>query len=100
MIYALLGIAAVFCAFIQWGDEIPLPSSSDLNQKEAQHIHNVNKKAEKEKFQRTKLNRHPSGFMTLEEYELLSSPKDRMLEEIEIPQLPTPADMVYVPQPN
>ncbi len=100
MIYALLGIAAVFCAFIQWGDEIPLPNSSDLNQKEAQYIHNVNKKAEKEKFQRTKLNRHPSGFMTLEEYELLSSPKDRMLEEIEIPQLPTPADMVYVPQPN
>ena len=25
MIYALLGIAAAFCAYIQWGDEIPIP---------------------------------------------------------------------------
>ena len=25
MLYALLGIAAAFCAYIQWGDEIPVP---------------------------------------------------------------------------
>ena len=100
MIYALLGIAVAFCAFIQWGDEITMPNFDDVNQKEAKYIHNVNKKAEKEKFERTKLNRHPSGFMTVEEYELLSTPKDRMSEEIEAPKIPTPADMIYVPQPE
>ena len=100
MIYALLAIAAAFCAYIQWGDEIPMPNFDDLNQKEAKYIHNVNKKAEKEKFERTKLNRHPSGFMTVEEYEQLSAPKDRMTEEVEVPKIPTPADMIYVPQPE
>ena len=78
MIYALLGIAAAFCAYIQWGDEIPIPNfDHDINKKEAKYIHEVNKKAEKEKFERAKLNRNPSGYMTVEEYELLSTPKDR-----------------------
>ena len=50
MIYALLGIAAAFCAYIQWGDEIPIPNfDHDINKKEAKYIHEVNKKAEKEK---------------------------------------------------
>ena len=49
MIYALLGIAAAFCAYIQWGDEIPIPNfDHDINKKEAKYIHEVNKKAEKE----------------------------------------------------
>ena len=100
MIYALLGIAAAFCAYIQWGDEIPIPHfDNDMNKKEAKYIHNVNKEAEKEKFQRAKLNRNPSGYMTVEEYELLSTPKDRMTVEVDIPKVPTPADMIYVPQP-
>ena len=101
MVYALLGIVAAFCAFIQWGDEIPLPQiDKDQNKKEAKYIHSVNKKEEKEKYERTKLNRNPTGYMTLEEYELLSVPKDRMTEKVEIPKIPTPADMIYVPQPS
>lgn len=100
MIYALLGIAAAFCAYIQWGDEIPVPHiDKDMTKKEAKYIHNVNKREEKEKFKRAKLERNPSGYMTVEEYELLSAPKDRMTEEIDIPKVPTPADMIYVPQP-
>ena len=99
MIYALLAIAAAFCAYIQWGDEIPIPNFDDLNQKEAKYVHNVNKKAEKEKFKKTLYEKNPSGFMTVEEYEQLSAPKDRMSVEVEIPKIPTPADMVYVPQP-
>lgn len=98
MIYALLGIAAAFCAFIQWGDEIPMPHG-DVNKKEAKYTHNVKKQEEKEKYERTVMNRNPSGYMTVEEYELLSAPKDRMTMEIEVPKTPTPADMVYVPQP-
>ncbi len=98
MIYALLGIAAAFCAFIQWGDEIPMPHG-DVNKKEAKYIHNVNKQEEKEKYEKAKLEKNPSGYMTVEEYEILSAPKDRMTMDIEVPKIPTPADMIYVPQP-
>ena len=101
MLYALLGIAAAFCAFIQWGDEIPVPYVDKTQTKqEAKYIHEVNKRAEKEKYERAKLNRNPSGYMTVEEYENLSIPKDRTTMEIEVPKIPTPADMLYVPQPN
>ena len=100
MLYAVFGVIAAFCAFIQWGDQIPLPQQKDINIKEAKYIHEVNKQKEKEKFERNKYDKHPSGFMTVEEYELVSAPKDRMKEEIEIPKIPTPADMVYVPQPT
>lgn len=100
MIYALLGIAAAFCAYIQWGDEIPIPHiDKDMTKKEAKYVHKVNKKEEKEKFKRAKFERKPSGYMTVEEYELLSVPKDRMTEQIDIPKTPTPADMIYVPKP-
>ena len=98
MIYALLGVAAAFCAFIQWGDEIPMPHA-DYNKKEAKYVLNVKKADEKEKFEKTVINRNPNGYMTVEEYEILSAPKDRMKEKVEAPVIPTPADMVYVPQP-
>lgn len=98
MIYALIGIAAAFCACIQWGDEIPVPHGN-VNKKEAKYEFKVAKQEEKEKFERKKLEKNPSGYMTVEEYNLLSAPKDRMTMEIEIPKNVTPADMVYVPQP-
>ena len=98
MIYALLGAAAAFCAFIQWGDEIPL-QHGDVNKKEAKYIHKVQKQEEKEKYEKKVMDRNPSGYMTIEEYELLSVPKDRMTMEVKVPKIPTPADMVYVPQP-
>lgn len=99
MIYGLLGIVAAFCAYIQWGDEIPLPNM-DFNKKEAKYILNVNKAEEKEKFEKAKLYREPTGYMTIEEYEELSIPKDRMTIDIEIPNEPLPSDMIYVPKPS
>ncbi len=102
MIYALLGIAAAFCAYIQWGDEIPVPFiDKDVNKQEAKYVLNVNKQEEKEKYKKAVLKRRTTtAYMTVEEYEQLSAPKDRMETEIEIPKIPTPADMVYVPQPS
>lgn len=100
MLLVLAGIAAAFCAFIQWGDEIPLPQDKDVNKQEAKYEHKVAKQEEKEKYERAKVNRHPSGYMTVAEYETLSAPKDRMTMEVEIPKQPTPYDMVYVPQPT
>lgn len=99
MIYALLGIAAAFCAFIQWGDELPLPKD-DLNAQNSKYILEVKKQDEKEKFEKNVFHRTASGYMTVEEYEMLSAPKDRMTMEIDVPKVPTPADMVYVPQPS
>ncbi len=99
MIPALMAVAAAFCAWIQWGDEIPLPKA-DYNKQTSKYELNVKKQDEKEKYERAVLNRNPSGYMTVEEYEALSVPKDRMKEEIEIPKIPTPADMLYVPQPS
>ncbi len=98
MIPALIGIAAAFCAWIQWGDEIPLPHQ-DYNKKEAKYELKVKKQDEKEKYEKMVLNRNPSGYMTVEEYEILSAPKDKMKQEIEIPKEPIPSDMLYVPQP-
>lgn len=53
MIYVLLGIAAAFCAYIQWGDEIPVPyAEKDVNKQEAKYILNVNKQEEKDKYKK------------------------------------------------
>lgn len=71
-----------------------------MNKKEAKYIHNVQKQEEKKKYEKKVMDRNPSGYMTIEEYELLSAPKDRMTMEVEVPKIPTPADMVYVPQPS
>lgn len=71
----------------------------DYVKKEAKYEHSVLKQEEKEKFERKIMSREPSGYMTVEEYELISIPKDRMQEQVEAPKLPTPADMVYIPQP-
>ena len=48
MIYALLGIAAAFCAYIQWGDEIPIPNfDHDINKKEAKYTRLIKKPKKK-----------------------------------------------------
>ena len=99
MIPALIAVAAAFCAFIQWGDQVAVPDK-DVNKKEAKYVHQVEKQEEKEKFEKQKTERNPSGYMTVAEYETLSMPKDRMEMEIEIPKTPTPYDMLYVPQPK
>ena len=99
MIYALIGIAAAFCACIQWCDEIPMPHG-DVNKKESKYEFKVAKQEEKEKYKRKKLEKTPSGYMTVEEYNILSAPKDRMTMEVEIPKHVTPADMVYVTSPE
>ncbi len=78
------------------GTAIP---QADLNQKEAKYTHNIQKKEEKEKYERKKMNHNPSGYMKVEEYELLSAPKDKMLMDVPVPKVPTPSDMLYVPQP-
>ena len=81
--------------------DITMPSlKKDAKEREAEYIHNVQKQEVKEEHERRKMNRNPSGFMTVEEYEMLSAPKDKTQAEIEIPKLETPSDMKYIPQPT
>ena len=72
----------------------------EARDREAEYIHNVLKQEEKEKYERKKLDYKPSGYMTVEEYEALSTYRDKSAEEIEIPKVQKGSDMKYVPQPT
>ena len=67
---------------------------------EAQYLKRVEKERIKEEYGRKIMDRQPSGFMTVEEYELLSQPKDKAVIDYGIPQVDKPYDMQYVPQPT
>ncbi len=74
--------------------------SKDARAKEMKYIHNVQKQEVKEEYEREKGRMTPSGYMTTEEYEMLSIPKDKAQEEIPIPKPQKAADMKYIPQPD
>lgn len=67
---------------------------------EAQYLHNVKKEDLKEEYDRKKKNLNPQAYMTVEEYEMLSAPKDKTIQEIPIPKPQKASDMKYVPQPD
>lgn len=79
---------------------VSAPFKGDARQQEMRYIHNLQKQEVKEKHQKRVLDRNPSGFMTVEEYELLAAPKDKTTQEIEIPKVEKGSDMKYVPQPT
>ena len=99
MFYALAAIVAGLFAFITWGDDMPKPKQ-DARKQEAQYVREVKKQDAKEEFERAKQDKYPSGFMTMTEYNALSAPKDKTIEEVGIPKVEKPADMKYVPQPT
>ncbi len=72
----------------------------DVRQRAAEYEHNVKKQEVKEEYERSILNRTPSGYMTVDEYETLSRYKDKSQDNIEIPQIEKGSDMKYVPQPT
>ena len=72
----------------------------DAREREAEYILNVLKQEEKERYERKKLDYKPSGYMTVEEYEALSTYKDKSQQNIEIPKVQKGSDMKYVPQPT
>ena len=72
----------------------------EARDREAEYIHNVLKQEEKEKYERKKLDYKPSGYMTVEEYESLSTYRDKTRDDIEIPKIQKGSDMKYVPQPT
>lgn len=80
--------------------KITEPFKGDARQQEMRYLHNLEKEEAKKQHEKRVLDRNPSGFMTVEEYELLSAPKDKTTQEIEIPKVEKASDMKYVPQPT
>ncbi len=46
------------------------------------------------------INRKPTGYMTVEEYEKASEYKDKAKLEFDIPKIETPSDFKYIPKPT
>lgn len=71
----------------------------DYRSKEINYLYNIKK--EDLKYDRDKriLNRVPSGYMTVEEYEKKSEYKDPSTFEVKPPKIEKPSDFKYVPQP-
>lgn len=66
---------------------------------EAEYLKRVEKGRIKEEYGRKIMDRHPSGYMSVEEYEKLSKPVDKMSIDYGMPQVDKPYDMQYVPHP-
>lgn len=85
---------------IEIKDKLPWSSFKNEDEKQSEYMLNIQKEEAKDRYIKKKLDRDPSGYMTVEEYELLSVPKDKRLEDIPIPKPDKPYDMQYVPEPT
>ena len=74
--------------------------AKSYTEKEAKYLYKIQKEDAKEEYGRKKNNRTPSGYMTVEEYEMLSAPIDKTQAEIPIPKPHKAADMKYIPHPD
>ncbi len=81
-------------------EKVTQPFKGDAREQEMKYINKVQKQEVKEKHEKRVQDRNPSGYMTVEDYELLSAPKDRATMEIEVPKVEKGSDMKYVPQPT
>lgn len=71
----------------------------DYRSKEIQYVYNVQKDDLMYKRDKRLLDREPSGYMTVEEYERRSEYKDPSTFEVNPPKIDKPSDIKYVPQP-
>ena len=73
--------------------------AKDMATKEAEYLRRIEKDRIKEEYGRKIMDRHPSGYMTVDEYEAISVPKDKMTIDYGAPQVEKPYDMQFVPHP-
>ena len=71
----------------------------DYRAKEIKYNYGVQKENLKYKKDKRTLDLKPSGYMTVEEYEMRSEYKDPSASEIKPPRIEKPSDFKYVPQP-
>lgn len=71
----------------------------DMATKEAEYLKRVEKDRIREEYGRKIMDKKPSGFMSVEEYEKLSQPVDKFEIDYGVPQIEKPYDTQYVPHP-
>lgn len=98
--YLLVLFALFLCIMINISSANAFSIGKDTRKREMKHVQKVNKQEVKDEYKREKGRMTPSGYMTTEEYELLSAPKDKMKEESPIPKPEKAADVKYLPQPD
>lgn len=74
-------------------------NKDDARSREIKYQYEVLKDDEKNRMESKILNRTPSGYMTVDEYESLSEYKDKYNMEFSIPKIEKPSDFKYIPQP-
>lgn len=75
------------------------PFKKDYKSQEINYEYKVLKEDLQYKKNGKLLNRVPSGYMTVEEYEKQSEYKDKTAEEFKKPMIEKPSDFKYIPQP-
>lgn len=87
----LVSICLILCA--------NLAQASDYRSKEIKYQYGVLKKDIEHERNSKMLNRYPSGYMIVDEYEKASEYKDKSKNEISVPKIETPSDFKYIPKP-
>lgn len=75
------------------------PFSGDYKSGEIKYKYNVLKEDLQQKRDKKLINRTPTGYMTVEEYEKASEYKDKSKLEFDVPKIEQPSDFKYVPKP-
>lgn len=97
----MLRILLILVAFISFNlSALALSFSKGSREAEAEYLYEVKKQDLKEEYGRKKKKLNPQQYMTVEEYEMLSAPKDKTIQEVPIPKPQKASDMKYVPQPD
>lgn len=71
----------------------------DVRQDELKYLYGVLKEDEEYKKDKKILELHPTGYMTVDEYEQMSEYRDRATIDYVIPKINTPSEFKYVPKP-
>lgn len=79
--------------------DLPFLKTKDVRAKELKYQFDTLKEDEKYARDKKLLNRKPSGYMTLDEYESLSEYKDKATFDYNIPKIEKSSDFKYIPQP-
>ena len=96
----LIRILALLVVLAQMSLQYNVVLAQDLHTKEAKHLKKLEKAQINENYKRKLMDRKPSGFMTMDEYEKMSAPKDKASIDYGIPKIDKPYDMQYVPRPT
>ena len=74
MLFSTLSASAVTLTDVK--DKLPWNSFKNQDQKEAEYLLKIRKEEAKDRYIKKKLDRDPTGYMTVVEYEIISMPKD------------------------